>query len=158
MPIFQGNYIPDGTNSICNFSSTAPNGFHWQKHQKHSCGMSSSRAFMPPSQPKVSSQAWPLNCLAGIIPCGSFIPQEQKNNKNHARKTLFDKERCSTAKEALFWMFFLCQQLGRQAAGEVKDRASSLLERHGFASTAYSHSELIDGKVFLLFLFVPTGK
>ena len=30
-----------------------------------------------------------------------------------------------------FSCFLLCQQLSRQAAGEVKDKTSSMLERHG---------------------------
>ncbi len=48
--------------------------------------MNSFRAFMPSRQPKVSSQAWPLNCLDGINPFGSFIPQEQKTIKTMLEK------------------------------------------------------------------------
>ena len=92
--------------------------------------MSSFRAFMPSRQTKASSQAWPLVCLDGINPFGSFIPQEQKTIKTIHEKH-FSIGWNFGFRKTLFFMFFLCQQLGRQAAGEVKDRASSLLERHG---------------------------
>ena len=67
--------------------------------------MSSFRAFMPSRQSKVSSQAWPLICLDGIKPCGPFIPQEQKNNKNNARKTFFNRMELWFQKDFVFHVF-----------------------------------------------------
>ena len=72
--------------------------------------MSSFRAFMPSRQTKSSSQAWPLFCLDGINPFGSFIPQEQKQQKPYT-KNIFQQDGTLVSEGLCFSCFSFASNL-----------------------------------------------
>ena len=86
--------------------------FHWQKHKKTLLRdelFQSLYAIKPTQSLKLGlafDSSWRLKSLR------VFHPTRAKNNKNHARKTLFDEERCSTARETLFLDVFSLPAIG----------------------------------------------
>ena len=87
-----------------------------------------------------------------------FHPTRVKNNKNLARKTFFNRMELWFLKDFVFHVFYFASNLADRLLGRWRTGRQACLNGMAFAYTAYSPSEWIDGKVFLLFLFVPTGK
>ena len=135
--------------------------FFWQKQKKTLAGWALSEPSCHQANPKTQARLslwfasdlpWRHNSLR------VFHPTRVKNNKNLARKTFFNRMELWFLKDFVFHVFYFASNLADRLLGRWRTGRQACLNGMGFAYTAYSPSEWIDGKVFLLFLFVPTGK
>ena len=154
-----GNYIPDGTKSICNFPSTAQNGFHWQKTQKTLLrdGLFQSLHATKPTQSLKLGLAFDLSRRHKSL--WAFHPTRAITIKTMPKKHCSIKKKVFYCQRGfVFGCFFFARNRADRLLGRWRTGRQACLNGMALAFTAYSHSELIDGKVFLLFLFVPKGK